>query len=239
MIVDTDRSFERECGMDPIISLKNIWRVRIITGEGKLLTANAENLEEATRRALDGAGWNVDPAGFPPNIKPAWLAIEFGDYASASRSLKKSLRSSNRETKAAAKTLKEYVQATLDKELQSADEALAAGNKWQAYQTLLTIPRRFKGYAVPPEVRKKAKELATDDAIKAERVALKKVRAARKALNSRSPRGRKRATANLEKLIAKSPDSQAAKEAQELLDELNKPQEANAEESSRKISGQP
>jgi hypothetical protein len=206
----------------PTVSLNAIMQVRIITAQGRMTRDNPRDLEKAADRALQGASWNVEPSGIPAALIRTWLAVEFGNYPAASASLKKNLKSRKAETKAAAEKLQAYVQLKLDEQLQSAAADLEEGRKWEAYKAYTSIRQSFKGYEIPDEVVRRAKTLTADRSVKAERTALKRFQSARqKVLSAKSVASRKRGLGTLKKIIADSPETDAASQAKALLEGLS------------------
>lgn len=203
----------------PTVNLNAIMQVRIITAAGRMTRDNPRNLEKAAERALEGASWNVEPSGIPAALQRTWLAVEFGNYPAAAASLKKSLRSRKSKTKSAAEKLQAYVQQQLDQQLQSAAADLDEGLKWQAYKTYASLRQTFKGYEIPAEVAQHVKTLSADKSVKTERIAQKKFQSARKAvLSGKSKASRKRGLGRLKKIIAESPETEAASQAKALLE---------------------
>ena len=220
-IVDFDRSFEKQCGV-PTVSLNAIMQVRIITADGQMTRDNPRDLEKAAERALEGASWNVEPSDIPAALRRTWLAVEFGNYPAAAKSLKKNLKSRKAGTKAAAEKLQAYVQQQLDKQMQSAAADLDGGRKWQAYKTYASIQQTFKGYEIPDEVAQRVKTLSVDESVKVERTALKRFQSAKqKVLSAKSAASRKRGLGRLKKIVADSPETEAASQAKVLLEGLS------------------
>jgi hypothetical protein len=214
IIVDSDRSLEQRCSVGQI-SLNNIWQMRLITGDGRLAPGNTADVDGSADRALQGASWNVDPAGMPANLKPAWMAVEFGNYPAAAVNVKTGLKSNKPDVKAASEKLHGYVMQKLDARFNAAKQAAAGGNKWESYKAYSSLLVEFKGYEVPEEAESAAKELSADDAVKAELAALKRLDSARKMLAS--PTTQKRALKLLEQLIADAPTTEAAQQARQIL----------------------
>ena len=203
----------------PTVSLNAIMQVRIITAAGRMTRDNPRNLEKAAERALEGASWNVELSGIPAALQRTWLAVEFGNYPAAAASLKKSLRSRKSKTKSAAEKLQAYVQQQLDQQLQSAAADLDEGLKWQAYKTYASLRQTFKGYEIPDEVAQHVKTLTADKSVKEERIAQKIFQSARRAvLSAKSNSSRKRGLGRLKKIIAESPETEAASQAKALLE---------------------
>lgn len=116
--------------------------------------------------------------------------------------------------------LNQVVLDDLSQQLEDAKKSLDEDKKWDAYKRYSAIPNKFKGFTVPPEVASSIKELSTDDAIKGELAALKQLDLAIQAA-SRSPTARKGALKLLQKLIDEHPSTEAAGEAQKLIEQAN------------------
>lgn len=200
--------------------MSNILQARILTAEGRLVSASAMDLKKTADRALQGARWNVDPTGIPATMRQAWLGVEFGDYAAVAKAVKKGLNSRKKDVKAAAEKLNAAVEAKLQEDLAAANEALAAEKKWTAFKIYSAMAAKFKGYNVPPEAAEKTKELTGDPAVQKEMQASKSFKTAARLLSSKSPASRKRAVKNLKKLIADMPLTEAARRAETILKQL-------------------
>jgi len=218
ILLDPSRDFEKSCGV-PEISLQNIYQAKIIDGSGKLGQGDWSNVEGSAERALAGAKWRVDPAGIPAALKPTWISIETGNYAAAAPLVKKGLAAANPEIKAAATKLNEAVLAQAAPQVEEAQQALAAGNKWPAYKGFVALGERFAGYDLPGDIEAQKKLLVTDEQVKKELTALKSLDAARRAAKS-SPSARRGAITRLKKLIEDFPGTDAAKDAQGILDQI-------------------
>ena len=216
VIVDPDRSFEAACDVGDI-SLTNIWQAKVITAEGGLVSANANELDQAAERALDGAKWDVDPTKMTAELQAAWQQIEFGNFAPAAPALKRFLRSRKQEIKDAATLLSSYVDEQLQSRLEAAAEADAAKNSWKAFKTLTELEQRFKGYEQPRNVATDLTRLEKTEDVKNQLAAYRKLTQAQKAARSSSNSSRKRAGQMLQKVIEEFPDTDAANAAQEML----------------------
>lgn len=216
LIVDASRQFEQACGI-PEINLQNVCQAAVLTPDGRLRQGNWADLEGTAAKALVGAHWNVEPEGIPDSLHAAWVAIELGNFTAAAKAVQTGLKSKRPEVRAAA----EKLTAAVDKEIQSslaaarADEQ--AGHAWSAYKTYLQAKQRFAGYELPDEFEAGRKKLAGDPEVVAALAASKAVEQARRQLGSRNAAAQQRAIDALKKLIADSPESDAALEAQQLL----------------------
>ncbi len=215
VICDSDRSFERQ--FDIIVSPENTQQVRQLMPDGSFKTGDLNNLEGSAVDASRDAKWKVDPANLPQVLQSAWLAIEFGKYPDAAQTLKKN-QFGKGDVKEWAAKLNQVVMDDLNRQLEDAKKSLDAEKKWDAYKRYSVIPNRFKGFTVPPEVASNIKELASDDTIKGEQAAMKQLDLAIQAA-SRSPSARKGALKQLQKLIDEHPGTEAAGEAQKLIDQ--------------------
>ena len=215
VICDSDRSFERQ--FDLMISPENTRQVQLLMPDGSFKTGDFNNLEGSAVDASRDAKWKVEPANLPPVLQSAWLAIEFGKYPDAAQTLKKN-QFGKGDVKEWAAKLNQVVMDDLGRQLEDAKKSLDADKKWDAYKRYSAIPNKFKGFTVPPEVTSNIKELAADDAIKGEQAAMKQLDLAIQAA-SRSPTARKGALKQLQKLIDEHPGTEAAGEAQKLIEQ--------------------
>ena len=220
VIADVDRTFEKQAGVG-IISLQNIWAARIITGDGKMVAGNANDLAETAERAAAGAEWNVDPKEIPEALQQAWFAVEFGNFPAAAAILKKNLKSGNADLKTGAEKLNAFVQQRLQQQLDAAKNSLDQQKPWEAYKAYSSIPASFKGYEIPDDVAAQIKSLGTDEVVKQELAAVKAMNSVQKALASSSASSQRRAASMLKKLIDDFPGTDGAKAAQELLNQEN------------------
>lgn len=215
-IVDEDRSFEKAVGV-PEVSLQNIYQMRLILADGRVMVGNSGDFEGMANKALEGAKWKVDPADIPLALKPAWQGIEMGSYASAAALVKKSLTSPKADVKAAAEKLNDAVKDRIEGLMTAAKKAEEAGQKWPAYKSYSSIAADFKGYDIPADVAAKVKELSGDTAVKTELAAFKTLEGAKKSLGATSAVARKRGVNQLEKLVADQGTTEAAQEAKSIL----------------------
>ncbi len=221
IIVDSTRLYEKQV-LDHEISLSNIMQARVIRADGGLEHGDWSNVEKTIQSALKGAKWKVDPVGVPDSLRPAWQSIEFGDYPAAASPVKKALLSKKPDIKSAAEKLKAVVQSDIDIELASAKKALAADQKWQAYQTYQALAQDFAGYDLPPDAAEAKKKLAADPAIKQEILAGQSLDKAKKIMASGKPNSHKKVVILLEKLVKDQTDTTAGKEAKTLLQQFER-----------------
>lgn len=212
VIVDTDRSFEKQCGVNEI-NLNNIYQAKVLTAGGQLKDGSWSDVEGTARDALAGASWRVDPSKIPAALQEAWRAVEFGSYAPAAAAIKRNLASPKPDVKAGAEALQAAVEKEINALVASATKARENGQKWQAYKSYALASEKFKGYDLPAEVREQLKSLAGDESVKMNIAAAKLMDAARRQLSNP-----KAAVAALQRVTRQYPESEAAKEAQELLD---------------------
>lgn len=220
IIVDSDRTLENQLGVGEI-SLQNIWAAAILNADGRVVRANASDLEAAASQALQGAKWNVDPEGIPADLRPAWQAIEFGNFAAGAPAVSKGLKSGKAEVKEAAEKLNAYAQGLIEEQLDSAQKALADNDKFEAYRLYFAIKSDFKGFELPDDLDQTVRELYLDTTVKKELAAMKRLESAKMALSSPSEATRQKARKLLEALIKTDPDTRAGQEAQAILTELS------------------
>ena len=121
----------------PPISLKNIYQVRIMKPDGKLLSTSPTRMEQSLSGVVGAAKWNVDPEGIPATLKTAWFHIEFGNFAMAANVLKKAGNSRKTDTKQGAQKLLDYVGEKMNKQIEAARTAETDGKVWEG------LPRLF------------------------------------------------------------------------------------------------
>ena len=217
VICDSDRSFEKQ--FDFMISLENIKQARLLMPDGKFKNTDADNLEGSAVDGARDAKWKVELEAkeVPQVLISAWMSIEFGRYPEAAAALKKNLNGKGALKEVATK-LNQFVLDDLTAQIDAAKKSLEDEKKWDAFKRFSVIPQKFKGFTIPTEVNSKIKELTTDDAIKEEQAAMKQLDAAVQAA-SRSPSAKKGAVKQLEKLVKDHPDTEAAGEAQKLIEQ--------------------
>lgn len=221
IIVDSTREFEKVAEVNEI-SLQNIYQVRLITASGDLVPGDARDLEQSAQRALAGAKWNVDPGNIPASLRSAWQAIEFGDFPSGATLVRKGLVSGKAEVKEAATALHDYVKQEMEKLLTAADSENQADNAWPAYKLYTQVAERFAGYEIPAEATAARKTLAASAEVQKQLVAHKSLDAIRKAMASTSPAAKRGAASRLKKLIDDAAGTDAAMEAESLLNQQDK-----------------
>lgn len=215
-ICDPTRSLEKISGVGEI-TLQNIYQAKIITAEGDFRFGNPTKLKETAETALEGAAWRIDPSDIPAALKPAWSCLEFDNCALAAGPIKKALASKKPELKEAAEKLNASVQSKIEKLLTQAKEAEETGEKWTAYKAYEEITKNYSGYEVKTDIAKAKKSLSTDEAVQKQLAALKKLKAIQKSITT--PSGQRTAKMRLQKLIADEPGSDAALEAQAMLEQ--------------------
>jgi len=112
------------------------------------------------------------------------------------------------------------VKTSMDAQLASINEQLSSGDNYAAYKALEHFRNVYDGYPMHSAVDKKYKEVSQTEEVKAEKLAAKKVAAAVRAGSKNTPAAVKRAVGQLEKVIADFPNTEAAVEAQSLLDQV-------------------
>ena len=87
-LVDSNRSYELQAGITPIISLQNICQVRVISPDGQWQFGDFTNVPKTIAEWRHRATWKVDPNDVPIKLVGGWEAIEFGNYRAAGPTLK-------------------------------------------------------------------------------------------------------------------------------------------------------
>jgi thiol-disulfide isomerase/thioredoxin len=219
MIVDADRSLEKECNV-PEVSLKNIIQVRVVKPDGSIVMGSS-NLERSAELALQGAAWKLDPTGMPPELKPAWMALELGEYAKAAAGIKKGISAKDETTKAVAEKMQATINSLLSGGLAEAGTLASQGEKWAALKKYEQVAAEFRGFDFPEEAEATRKELLLDETVKAEMQAMKQLEAAKRTGARGSDASVRRAVKQLEQLVETMPETEAAAEAQKIIDQVN------------------
>lgn len=217
-IVDTNRQFEK-AAINTEISLSNIWRTYLVDGQGNLqaCSSSTEALKKDLDSVLKTASWNVDPELIPADMKEAWMAVEFGNYTIAAKTVQRGLKSRKEETKAGAQALNDLVQGKLEPAATSAAKMKDSEKHWEAYKAYTDLEAKFTGYLGDSiNTKEILKELKSIKQVKNELSAMKQLQSA-STVADRS--GFKKAVGKLTKLIEKYPGTEAAKTAQKLLTE--------------------
>lgn len=218
-IVDPDRRFEKAVARETI-SLENIYQMRVLLPDGRVVAGDWSDFEGSAEAAAKNAKWKIDPAGMPAVLKGAWTSIELGDYTTPAALVKRSLASGKPDVKAAAEKLNLVAQEQIAVRVQEAKSADAAELKWEAYKGYTGVATQFKGYDLPPEVAARQKELGAEAEVKGQIAALKLLESIKKQLANSAQNVRNRAKAQLEKLVADQPTTDAAEEAKTILAQL-------------------
>ena len=222
IIVDPSRQFEKAAGVSEI-SLQNICQARVITPDGKLIRARWDDVEGAAQLALKGAAWKLDPASIPADLRPAWRAIELGNYGAAGPSVKKGLASTDASTKESATNLAAIVQPKIEAAVAQAKSALDAGDKWSAYMQYTDAGQRFEGFDLPPEVMVQRRALSSEPQVKNAIQASKNLEKARKILGA-NPTPTSATRHSLETMLKQvtkdAPGTDIATQAEDLLTQL-------------------
>jgi thiol-disulfide isomerase/thioredoxin len=166
IIVDGSRELERAAGVNEI-SLSNIFQVRVIRPDGKMIPARWDDLDGAVQLALKGAAWKNDPTDIPESMRPASRALEFGNYAAAGPLIVKGRSSPDAATKKGAEKLMGIVQPKIDADLAAAKASMAAGDKWTALNKYSDLAQQFQGFTLPPEAITQRNALINDSQVKA------------------------------------------------------------------------
>ncbi|QDU54706.1 redoxin family protein [Aeoliella mucimassa] len=219
-IVDTDRSFEKKT-IASEISLNNIFQTGVSLSTGEWKQASVDEMSLAAKAAAEGGNWKVDPSEVPESLRRAWRNIEIGNYAQSSREVMREGRDGDGESKAAAKKLYIIVKQSMDSELAEIGKLMKAGESWSAYQALDLFRDKYNGYPMHSAVDEEYKKLSQLDEVKEQNRAAKKLAAAIRQGSTGAPLAVKRAIESLEDIVDDYPETDAAAEAQSLLDKVN------------------
>jgi thiol-disulfide isomerase/thioredoxin len=223
ILVDYSRELEKLAGVGEI-SLQNIYQVRVITPNGKMAPARWDDLEGAVQMALPGAHWKIDPADIPASVKPAWHAIEFGNYATAGKALAPVLKTSDATTKQAVDKLVSAVKPKIAAAVADAKTTFEAGDKWTALAKYSEIPQLFAGFELPTEVAAQRAVLQADPQVKAIKQAAKDLEGVQRMFSATAnpaPALRNKAVVTLKRVAKDAAGTEYAKQAEDLLAKIN------------------
>jgi peroxiredoxin len=223
VIVDAGHDLDKKADVTAI-SADNFCQLRVITAAGKLVPVTGDDLEPAVQLALAGAAWKIDPAGMPEKMKPAWLAIEVGNYTPAGPVIAKGLNSPDDATKQAAQKLLAVVQPKIDAALKEAQASLNAGDKWAAAKKYMEIGQRFAGYTLPDNFTTQRAALLNDPQVKTIVNAAKELNSLQHYLGTvkdLNPAQRKRVENTLAQISKDASGTEVGKQADDMLTKLD------------------
>jgi peroxiredoxin len=221
IIVDPTRTYENSA-IGQQISLHNVIQIRLLTITGRMAYVDLHaDLEAIVNAALEGAEWNIDPEEVPASLKSACLSVEFGNYPAAAGTVQKSLSSDDPAVKSAAEKLNAVIRKGVDSQFAQAQECLAKGKKWEAFQLCATLVDSYKGFELPPAVLETRTKLADDPTVKKELLAYRSLERIRNGMNNPRSTTRKQLVTSLEKLVKDRSDTIAGAEAKQLLAQIN------------------
>jgi len=219
VLVDTSREFEKGAGITPQISLQNIHQVLVLSADGKIGYGDPSNLEKTGNTALLGATWKLDPTGMPDELRPAWVAVEFGNYPQAGAVLKRLSKSTKTSDQPFVDKLTKFVTKVMQKDIDGAKSAEKDGKLWTAYESYQLVTQKYSGFDIPSDVTDSLKTLSVSPDVKAGKQAQRDLIQAKKALAKATKLDTKHGIKMLEKVVKESPDTEMGAEARSLLDQ--------------------
>jgi peroxiredoxin len=152
------------------ISLNNIWQVRVIGPDGKIV---AYEMTKATvEKALEKAAWKYDPKDYDPKLRPALEAFEWDQWAAGMKLLTPLRRSSTKAVAESANKLHDALKAEAEGWKAEA-EKLAASEPVRAYDLYAKVVAHFPTEAFAKGAADAKQKLAADKAVAAELAARK------------------------------------------------------------------
>ena len=103
-----------------------------------------------------------------------------------------------------------------------AKAAKADGKAWLAFRGYSDAAVRYKGYDLPKDITATIQKLKADPNVKTEMTALRILAAAKRKLYGKTVSSRKSGFRSLERLAEQRAETQAGREAQRLIDSLNR-----------------
>lgn len=216
VIADVDRSFETQMSVAQV-SMSNVVHALYVTADGVAHPGKWSDLAGTAQAALEGAAWKVDPPA-PRELADAWRAIELGAYADAAKAVTRYAGGEkNGPLKSFADKLLAAVNEAIDADYSQAGDAYKEGEHWRAYKLLTALAERYDGYEIPPTVEPAIKELKRRDSVAGEIKAKAALDKAIRTASRGSDAAVRRGVGMLERLIASSPQTEAAEEAKKIL----------------------
>jgi thiol-disulfide isomerase/thioredoxin len=222
-IVDTDRSFEKACGITEPIAIGNTLVVKVVSPTGEMRTATHLNYHLAVTDNLKTAKWKIDPKEIPDSLKVAWQFLEIGNYNQALTLMAASEKKQvDEQSKAALAILKSTILEEFNKVATPAKEAEAAGNAWTALKGYQTAVLQFSNLPETKELKTKITKLNADPAVTREMKAAKLWNDAQIAARSPNAATQKRALQQAQQVVKEFPNTEAGSAAQAALDSIPK-----------------
>lgn len=222
-IVDTNRSFEKACGITEPVAIGNTLVVKVVAPTGEMQTATHLNYHLFVTDKLKTAKWKIDPKAIPDSLKVAWQFLEIGNYNQALTLMAASDKKQvDEQSKAALATLKSVILEEFNKVATPAKEAEAAGNAWIALKGYQIAALQFSNLPEAKELKGKITKLGTDPAVGRELKAAKLWTEAQNAARSPNAATQKRAVQQAHQVVKDYPNTEAATAAQAALDTLPK-----------------
>lgn len=217
IIVDTNRDFEKACGLKKQISLKNISQAILLRADGSQVRVSMEDMAKRIEKELENAKWSLNPDDVPSELKKAWRAAEFCQYDVAAKEIKRGLKSKDTEIKDAAARLEVDVLAKLKDKSNEAFALARKGDHWSAYQSVSRLCREFGDFELPKRLLSAKKKLEKMPEVKAELAAAKKLALAMRLANAGNKRKSAAAKKQLTAIVDDFPETEAGERAQSIL----------------------
>ena len=152
------------------ISLKNIWQIRVIGPDGKIV---GYQMDKATiEAALAKAAWKYDPKDYDPKLKPALDALECNQWAAGLKPLAPLRRSGNKAVADSANKLYDAAKAEAGGWKAEA-EKVAGSEPVRAYDLYAKVALHFPAEGFAKGAGDAKQKLAGDKAVAAELAARK------------------------------------------------------------------
>ena len=223
-ICDSDRSFEKLCGVSEI-NLKNNMQLRVVLADGSIENSGLIDLAAAATRAISGtipAAWRIDPQDIPFELKAAWRAIECGHPSSGLAAIKKGSKSSSETVSNAARSLLKAVEADIALEMKAASRLQNEHKRWPAWLAFDRMLLQYKGFEIPDEADNLKRSLALDPDVKLALASIKAFETAAKAAEKKNtPAVLKKLRDTIEIVLEKAPGSDAAARAETIFKHLD------------------
>jgi peroxiredoxin len=200
------------------ISLKNIYQIRVIGPDGKVVGLNMK--EDDISKAAEKANWTYPREDYHAKLVPALDCFEWNQYLKGMKLLLPLRKSPMKPVAESAEKLLAAVKEEGQKWKEEADKAAEDKNLVEAYDLYAKVATVFAGDELGKSADVALKKLSATKAVKDELAARKAYTAALTKSTSMTPMQKKLAAAMFSGIAKKFPDTPTAEKATALAQEL-------------------
>lgn len=177
-----------------------------------------EHLTVSVNRSIGQAQWRIAPEGLPVEIVPAWQAFEDGNFAKALEMLGRLSQKQDKDLQEPINQIKGEIVKCGEAELGNVDQLEGQKRVWQAYQAYARIASEYKGTSVEQQAEAARQRLESDEMVRRELLAQRKLDRITRVMSSRILRVRRAAYKALDELTLQEAGTDAAVAAKLMLD---------------------